>query len=406
MQVDISVVILLALSSFYKCENSTIGCSENNVACIAHEGNLVEYVGGVSDVAECRQLCNDEDSCQFLTYYDATSFPWRESCFLLSDCEDKEPCTDCLSEPRFCYQSCIFPYTGAIDNNVIDLIPDVDSDLECRNSCLAVRECSHYTYFGDRGQCYLLSSLLEPINYCDNCVTGPDVCTDDDRCLFLQNGTLQKSFMFTDTEEIINGHLLADDHCQVRLFLVGGGGKYSGHTYGGGGSGYLKYSSITLNEVKSIQIEVGDQGETSTVTMDGVTLEAGPGESDRTDGTIRYGGNGYSGGGSVSCECNGGSDGGDGGGDGDTHIGGKGTGEKLSSFPMDTFILSPGVGGQYYGSSFGGGGGGVLVNGAGPQEWNVHQGQGFGGGGCHYSSDSKEYVEIGLRGVILLEMVP
>ena len=72
-----------------KCEESPIGCSENNVACIAHEGNLIEYVGEISDVAECRQLCHDEASCEYLTYYDANSFPYREVCLLLKDCRDQ-----------------------------------------------------------------------------------------------------------------------------------------------------------------------------------------------------------------------------------------------------------------------------------------------------------------------------
>ena len=70
-------------------EDSPIGCSENNVACIAHSENLVDYVGGISDVEECRQLCNDEKACEYLTYYDVTSFPYSEACFLLKNCDDQ-----------------------------------------------------------------------------------------------------------------------------------------------------------------------------------------------------------------------------------------------------------------------------------------------------------------------------
>ena len=70
-------------------EDSPIACSENNVACIAHSHNLVEYVGDIADVDECRQLCNDEQKCQYLTYYDSTSSPYSEDCYLLSDCDDR-----------------------------------------------------------------------------------------------------------------------------------------------------------------------------------------------------------------------------------------------------------------------------------------------------------------------------
>ena len=210
--------------------------------------------------------------------------------------------------------------------------------------------------------------------------------------------------MITETTTTIFATLLADDHCAARFFLVGGGGNNV--RYGGGaGSGYLKYSVIPLTETTSAQIKVGDgRGAASTVSINGVNLEAAPGEGDTYEGDGIYrGGDGFSGGGGYD-RSNGGSDGGDGAGDGDTHLGGRGTGEKLSSFAMDSFLLTPGVGGQHY-SDYGGGGGGVLVNGAGPAEWDTTQGQGYGGGACHYDSQGN-YYKIGLRGVILLEMVP
>ena len=175
--------------------------------------------------------------------------------------------------------------------------------------------------------------------------------------------------------------------------MVGGGGSAVNSGIGGG-SGYIKYSTIALTESNIIQtIKVGDYGHRSSVTIDGEVLEAEPGRPG-LDG-------GWSGGGGPNCNCNGGSDGSDGSG-----AGGKGTGEKLSSFPMDSFILTPGVGGQFCSNLDGGGGGGVLVNGAGPEEWDLTQGQGFGGGGCDYDSQGNDAKNYGLRGVILLEMVP
>ena len=69
-------------------ESSPIGCSEDNVACVANSENMVQYIGGVSDVDECRQLCHDEKACEFLTYYDVESFPYSEACFLLKNCDD------------------------------------------------------------------------------------------------------------------------------------------------------------------------------------------------------------------------------------------------------------------------------------------------------------------------------
>ena len=234
-------------------------------------------------------------------------------------------------------------------------------------------------------------------------MSGPPTCKDEGQCLILHNGTLTKKLMITDTTTTISASILADDQCAARFFLVGGGGEY-GSAGGGGGSGYLKYSVIPLTETTRAQIKVGDQAEASTVSINGVNLEAAPGESDTYVDSIYRGGDGFCGGGGKG---NGGSDGGDGAGDGDKYLGGQGTGEKLSSFAMASFLLTPGVGGQYYSAygGYGGGGGGVLVNGAGPAEWDNTQGQGYGGGGCRWDSQGNT-VYIGLRGVILLEMVP
>ena len=212
--------------------------------------------------------------------------------------------------------------------------------------------------------------------------------------------------MFTDTAPATI-ELLADSLCAARLFMVGGGGESGGYDFAGGsgaGSGYLKYSSVPLTETTTVQIQVGDHGEASTVTIDGVTLKAAPGADGSSSSS--YGGYGFSGGAGGFCNCQGGSNGGD----GEGELGGQGTGEQLSSFPMDSFILTPGVGGQYfdYGDGdyrVGGGGGGVLINGNGPEEWDIHQGQGYGGGGSYKDSQGNTEM-IGLRGVILLQMVP
>ena len=59
------------------------------MACVAHSENLVDYIGGISSFDECRQLCNDEKDCEYLTYYDASSFPISEACYLLKNCDDR-----------------------------------------------------------------------------------------------------------------------------------------------------------------------------------------------------------------------------------------------------------------------------------------------------------------------------
>ena len=156
-------------------------------------------------------------------------------------------------------------------------------------------------------------------------------------------------------------------------------------------------------------LRVGGSEQPSGVYLSqyGIFFEARPGVSAYGSGNFN-GGDGYSGGGALtytnSLSIERGSEGGtngldgqDGKGDDDWHcIGGHGSGEDISSYTMENFVLTPGMGGKSYMSHAtagvypGGGGGGVVVNGLGPYRCD-NQGEGYGGGN-------------GLPGVILLEI--
>ena len=148
---------------------------------------------------------------------------------------------------------------------------------------------------------------------------------------------------------------------------------------------------------------VGDQRQSTMVTIGDQTVTAAPGQN-----SGRHGGHGYSGGGAYGRDggagCDGGSDGGDGE-DDQKNDGGRGTGEDISSYKMENFVLTPGAGGKYYydGSYYGGGGGGVMVNGQGPQRSSDNQGEGFGGGGG-WRVNGHKGINVGLHGVVLIEV--
>ena len=192
--------------------------------------------------------------------------------------------------------------------------------------------------------------------------------------------------------------------CHLRVLAVGGGG---GAGYGGGGSGYILSYNETLTTDTVLNIIVGDQRQSSWVTINGQTFEAAPGD-DADDG--------YSGGGAFGGNTEG-HDGGSNGEDGENDQnfdGGHGTGEDVTTYKMNNFALTPGAGGKYLfyrgdvividGIYLGGGGGGVLVNRKGPQRDSDNQGEGFGGGaGWHRNSDG-DLIFDGLPGVILLEV--
>lgn len=174
----------------------------------------------------------------------------------------------------------------------------------------------------------------------------------------------------------------------------GGGGKLHG-----GGSGYLQYQRIWLSTgISSLHAVAGAccfPAQPSTVTYNGTSIVANPGQRGEYD---NGGGAGYSGGAEGNAgfgAYNGGSGGSDGGGSG----GGSGTHEDISDYIFTTWNLTPGDGGSaqsYSGSWYGGGGGGVMVDGSGP-ETDRYNGQGYGGGGNGWYAD-------GLPGLVLLEI--
>ena len=68
---------------------------------------------------------------------------------------------------------------------------------------------------------------------------------------------------------------------------------------------------------------------------------------------------------------------------------------------LESFVLSPGVGGEGDEVLCGGGGGGVVIEDVESPERTKYQGQGWGGGGAGYNESSH-----GLQGVAILEIIP
>ena len=111
-------------------------------------------------------------------------------------------------------------------------------------------------------------------------------------------------FEYSGNEETVavSGHF----GCQMRVLLIGGGGKrdYDGYTGNtlvgqGAGSGYINNRIIAFpNEDFVVNIRVGGSGEASTIQIDNDrTISAQPGgDSASPKGVTAFGGNGFSGG--------------------------------------------------------------------------------------------------------------
>jgi len=411
---------------FFVRSESPVVCSSDSESCKIHEDNLLESVGNVGNIDECRQLCYDNKECGYITYYGAASFPLSEFCLLFSSCESTIPCTNCTSETKTCYKACGEPFLGELSgDNVLKMEPDTESESECQHLCINHANCTYYTYFLETDPsfpqlCVLLSSLEKPFQDCDTCLTGRTDCQVYSPCSLEVNGQILTSYMFDRTDLDNKMKVIGDgDNCTMRILVVGGGGSgdfhqnesyyYSG---GGGGSGYLYYTILPSFpwSIMDFTVTVGSFGEPSVVKFlngpyDGMYfIDADPGQNGYHNGSDN-GGDGYCGGGAGCCNQHGsmpycgGSDGSDGENDvADGDGGGHGTGEDIKEYKFDNFELSPGKGGCW-GIEAGGGGGGVLVNGQGPEELNPGQGEGYGGGGNGVD------LADGHQGVILVELV-
>ena len=74
-------------------------CSASDVACELEGDNVIEIIGGVSDVEECRQTCTENSTgCEFFSHFGGEGFPFRDTCMLFSECDILGQCEDCFSD--------------------------------------------------------------------------------------------------------------------------------------------------------------------------------------------------------------------------------------------------------------------------------------------------------------------
>ena len=212
-------------------------------------------------------------------------------CFLYRQCEETHSCSECVSETRGCYRTCGRNFVGKIDENLLETIPDVETEDSCLELCSQFPGCAYYTYFLEEDpnsrNCFLLSSFVAPFQMCDSCVSGPQQCEGYEDCNLLIDGKQHTFYMFENEDDdgiaTFNVHIphpFANPQCQVRVFVVGGGGV-SGDAYdyskGGGGSGYFNYTSLGLIEPIAMKVEVGRGGVASTVSVNEFIIFAEPG---------------------------------------------------------------------------------------------------------------------------------
>ena len=409
-----SLLVIAASASseghLVRARESPVTCSSDGVVCEFSESNLLDQVPEVHTLDQCRELCLDVDSCQYISYFDQYASPVSDFCQLFKTCDSVNNCSNCYTENIDC-QTCGTNVRGGLNENVQDVIPYIESEMECKKLCLMNSTCTFYTYFMSNDtlfhqNCFLLTHFVSPAQSCSDCITGPVDC----ECSLTMDGESSQSLMLTRIGGPNQITIWGDGSCHLKFLVVGGGGRarYGGQFFGGAGSGAVGYYSEKVTPGTVLTAWVGDQRQNSSVSVNEgwhtFTLTAFPGEDGQS---YLDGGDGYSGGGGggSSYGGDGGTDGGDGEEDGSSGSGGRGDGHNIPKYFFRTWSLGAGAGGQHFYSTSdngfgGGGGGGVMVDGAGPQG-SRYQGAGYGGGGSGLATSSHGD---GLQGVILIEL--
>ena len=417
-------ISLTSLSLLPACRGSSpaspVLCQTQEAACHLDGHNILATHVGLPRLEQCRQLCNEEEKCKFLSHIPAEGLT-RDICILFSSCRELtgRQCAHCITETSTCARRCDGKYEVSVTKqNLIAAVSNVASVSDCRELCDSRSGCKFYSYHHKTGKvlykmCFLLSHQLKPYQNSEDVTTGPINC-EKSRCMIRFEGELHRSVLFSlrnvsnKVQKSYKAQLIGgetDGNCHMRILAVGGGGRGSqdwwtegkqGSCGFGGGSGHLQFLAQGVPPlVSDIEIHVGAGGEMTRVFFkDQELLEPSAGGS----GNGYQAGAGYSGGGGGKKEgrwcgpCRGGSDGSEG------ENGGSGSGKEISTFPFENFSLLPGAGGY---RSCGGGGGGVLVNGVGPRREHEGQGEGYGGGGegCP-DCTSRD----GLPGAVILEL--
>ena len=179
---------------------------------------------------------------------------------------------------------------------------------------------------------------------------------EEDNCMLVMHGKIHKSLKLTETPDQQDLTVVGSSSCQLTILAVGPGGE--GY-YSGGGSGYLNYKTVAVQNGGGaiiFHVGYGVPGDLTTVNIpfwDGnftLIAERGKDSHYNSKDGFYYGGDGYSGGGSQNCPtcnftcntCYGGSNGGNGGGD----WAGHGTRENITDYMFSSWKLTPGAGGK------------------------------------------------------------
>ena len=147
-ELPIRVLSLLLLIYITNGFYSPPACSTEGMECDFDENNLIDSVSQVYSEEECRQICEDQQECAYITYFNASAKPFSNICLTFQTCEITVDCTNCVTQNMDCYRrTCGENVVGHMDENIIDMLANTKSELDCKQHCSETDKCSFYTYY-------------------------------------------------------------------------------------------------------------------------------------------------------------------------------------------------------------------------------------------------------------------
>ena len=145
-----------------------------------HADDVLDISTGSSSVYDCQAKCGEISGCNSFTWYTLQHPHYPTLCTLFHSTSSQELCTECVSGPSSC--TCSSEYgCDLTEEDVLDTIPNIATELECMGLCYENNKCNIYTWFGVGSTfehfCFLFKNCYYYDFDCNDCFSGPPVCS-------------------------------------------------------------------------------------------------------------------------------------------------------------------------------------------------------------------------------------
>ena len=157
--------------------------------------NLLEALA-LSTVAECKETCTNTTDCRVFTHYGPGSSPYKEMCFLFSECHETSEAEDCVTEPLSDCSCSLARECLVTPDNLYGMFGGVADEQLCRQICYdssqfdvttnsTIARCEFYNHYSTShpsspGLCILMKScdtLVALTTSDQGCRLGPRKCS-------------------------------------------------------------------------------------------------------------------------------------------------------------------------------------------------------------------------------------